>query len=304
MSRHRRQRGFLLIAAIVLVVVAAALATTMAFISVTSGGTATDSLQSGQALFVAESGVEFETRNMAQDIDWYRSTVDPITRPLQNFGQGSFTVQTNLPATLLRAYAGGGATTITVYTASRFPSPGATPSLTICNPCYLQLDDDINLNAEYVRYTAIVGNTFTVVRNQPVGTTPVHTGTAAARDRGTTVYPVTTLSVALPQNCAAPANVQIVANSKFLDVGTLDIEGEEIAYKNSNAAGGVMTLTGITRCLDGTTGPPLNTPALHNAGAPVTPVLIGDDSKDYEAEITSTGTVGNAKRTMNRVVTR
>jgi len=43
---------------------------------------------------------------MAQDIDWYRSTVDPITRPLQNFGQGSFTVQTNLPATLLRAYAG------------------------------------------------------------------------------------------------------------------------------------------------------------------------------------------------------
>jgi len=48
--------------------------------------------------------------------------------------------------------------------------------------------------------------------------------------------------------------------------------------------------------------PPLNTPALHNAGAPVTPVLIGDDSKDYEAEITSTGTVANAKRTMNRVV--
>jgi len=45
------------------------------------------SLQSGQALFVAESGVEFETRNMAQDIDWYRSTVDPITRPLQNFAR-------------------------------------------------------------------------------------------------------------------------------------------------------------------------------------------------------------------------
>jgi len=65
-----------------------------------------------------------------------------------------------------------------------------------------------------------------------------------------------------------------------------------------------MTLTGITRCLDGTTGPPLNYAALHNAGAPVTPVLIGDDSKDYEAEITSTGTVANAKRTMNRVVTR
>src|SRR4029077_14986587 len=123
---------------------AAALVTTIAFISVTSGSTATDNLQSGQALFVAESGVEFEARNMAQNVDWYRSTVDPITRPTQNFGQGSFIVQTNLPATLLRARANSGDTTLTFYPASRFPSPGATPSSTICNPCYLQLDDDIN----------------------------------------------------------------------------------------------------------------------------------------------------------------
>lgn len=298
---HRRQGGQLLVAAIVLLVVVAALVATMAVISASSGSAATDNLQSGQALFLAESGVEFEARNMAQNVDWYRSTADPITRLPQNFGQGSFTVQTSLPATLLRARADLGSTTITVYSTSRFPTPGATPSLTICNPCFLQLDDDLSLSAEYVRYTGIVGNTFTVVRNQPIGG---HTGTQQARDRSTTVYPVTTLSVGLPQNCTPPANVQIVANSKFLDVGTLDIEGEEIAYKNSSTAGGVMTLTGITRCLDGTTGPPGNAPALHNAGAPVTPVLIGDDSKDYEAEVTSTGAVGNAKRTMNRVLTR
>jgi type II secretory pathway pseudopilin PulG len=303
MNRHRRQRGFLLIAAIVLVVVAAVLATTMAFISVTSGGTASDSLQSGQAIFVAESGVEFEARSMAQNVDWYRSTTDPLGLATQNFGQGSFTVQTNLPATLLRARANAGDTTITAYTTNRFPNFSAVPSPpTTCNPCYLQLDDDINTGAEYVRYTGIAGNTFTgLLRPTTIGG---HTGTVSARDRSTTVYPVTTLSVALPASCAAPANVQIVAHSKFLDVGTLDIEGEEIGYKNSSSAGGVMTLTGITRCLDDVTGPPGNTPAPHAVLAPVTPVLIGDFSKDYEAQVVSTGTVGSVKRTMNRVLTR
>lgn len=306
MDRRRRQRGFLLIVAIVLVVVASMLAVTIAMIAGTSGTSAGDNLQSGQALFLAGSGVEYETRRMAQNLEWYRSTADPFDLTTQNFGQGSFTVQTNLPATLLRARANPGDTTITAYTTNRFPNFNAAASPpTTCNPCYLQLDDDITGSAEYVRYTGIAGNTFTgLTRNVTIGTTPAHTGTAGARDRSTTVYPVTTLSVALPANCAAPANVQIVAHSKFLSAGTLDIEGEEISYRNSSSSGGVMTLTGITRCLDDVTGPPGNTPASHAALAPVTPVLIGDFSKDYEAQVVSTGTVGPAQRTMNRVLQR
>ncbi len=305
MSR-RAQSGFLLVAAVILLVVVSALAATMAYISATSGTAAADNLQSGQALFLAESGVEFEARSMARNLDWYRSTTDPFDQATQNFGQGSFTVQTNLPATLLRARANSGDATITVYSTNRFPNfnAAASPPAT-CNPCYLQLDDDITGTAEYVQYTGIVGNTFIgLTRNVTIGTTPAHTGTAGARDRSSTVYPVTTLSVALPASCAAPANVKIVAHSKFLGAGTLDIEGEEIGYTNSGSAGGVMTLTGITRCLDDVTGPPGNTPALHNAGAPVTPVLIGDFSKDYEAQVVSMGTVGNTQRTMNRVLTR
>ena len=65
-----------------------------------------------------------------------------------------------------------------------------------------------------------------------------------------------------------------------------------------------MTLTGITRCLDDVTGPPGNTPASHAAGAPVTPVLIGGFSKDYEAQVVSTGTVGSTQRVMNRTLQR
>ncbi len=306
MACGRHESGFLLVVAIVLLVVGSMLAAAMAYMVATSGSSATDNLQSGQALFLADSGVEYQARSMAQNLEWYRSTADPLGLATQNFGQGSFTVQTNLPATMLRARANSGDTTITVYTTNRFPNFNAAASPpTTCNPCYLQLDDDVNAGAEYVRYTGIAGNTFTgLTRNVPIGTTPAHTGTAGARDRSSTVYPVTTLSVALPASCAAPANVQIVAHSKFLGAGTLDIEGEEIGYKNSSSSGGVMTLTGITRCLDDVTGPPGNTPASHAVLAPVTPVLIGDFSKDYEAQVVSTGTVGPAQRTMNRVLQR
>jgi len=103
MACGKQQRGFLLVVAIVLLVVGSMLAAAMAYMVATSGGSATDNLQSGQALFLAGSGGEFEARRMAQNLDWYRSTTDPFDLTTQNFGQGSFTVQTNLPATLLRA---------------------------------------------------------------------------------------------------------------------------------------------------------------------------------------------------------
>ncbi len=102
-------------------------------------------------------------------------------------------------------------------------------------------------------------------------------------------------------SCAPLASIQVDANSKFLSAGTLDIEGEEIAYTGSSLSGGTMTLTGITRCLDTATAA---TPAAHAIGQPVTPVLVGGDSADYQVEVISTGTQGNNIRYARRTIQR
>jgi hypothetical protein len=59
-----------------------------------------------------------------------------------------------------------------------------------------------------------------------------------------------------------------------------------------------MTLTGVQRCR-GTVGP-----VAHNAGRPVTPVLVGGDVADYEAEAISTSTAGAAAREMRKTIQR
>jgi len=121
---------------------------------------------------------------------------------------------------------------------------------------------------------------------------------AVGHPRGSTVYPVTTLSEALPATCGSPASITLAANIKFPDAGVLDIEGEELRYTGSSIAGGVMTLTGIQRCL-GSVGP-----VAHSAGQPVTPLLVGGDTADYQAHILSSGSVGNCLRVMRKTVQR
>ena len=121
---------------------------------------------------------------------------------------------------------------------------------------------------------------------------------ASFHNRGDAVYPVTTLSAALVASCVSPTTFQIVANSKLLSAGTLDIEGEEIGYSRATTAGAVTTLTGVRRCLD--LGPPL----AHPAGRPVTPLLVGGISAQYEAETIATGTVGSAVRELRKTVQR
>lgn len=299
MDRRRRQRGVLLIAAIVLLVVVSALVATMALITATSGSSATGNLQSGQALYAAESGLEFETRCLAQNLDWYRSTTDPVTTvtcpaaPIaQNIGQGTYTAQTTLPATELRRNVSNVANVVCVYTIDRFPTPNGS----------LQLDD---AGGEYVTYTGTTASlpgcnnlpAFTgVARGQSIGGVP---SVASAYTRGDRVYPVTTLAVAnLANSCALPTSFQIVAHSKFLDSGTLDIEGEEISYTGSTVNGGNLVLTGVQRCQNGTAS------ALHNVGVPVTPMLVDTVFPDFEAEISSTGSVGGAVRAERKIVQR
>ena len=281
-----------MIVAIVLLVVIAFLAVMLSSLVAGNAISGASHFGSMQALYQADSGLEFEQRRWAQNLNWYRSTTDPNPNPAaaQILATGSFTVNTNLPATLLKTRLAPGVNTITAYTTNRFPASGI-----------LQLEEDLTLGAEFVRYTGISGNTFTsVARGATVGTVA---SIGAAHARSDKVYPVTTLVDALTASCTPPASFRIAAHSKFLSAGTLDIEGEEISYSGSSVTGGNMTLTGVQRCLD-TLPPAVPVPIAHNVGQPVTPVLSNGTSASYQVEMIATGTMGSniryARKTSQR----
>lgn len=290
MTQWTRQRGFLMIVLLMLVVVMVFLAIALGYLVANSTLASGSHVGSMQALFQAESGLEYEQRRWAQNLDWYRSATDPnpgVATP-QTLGSGTFAVNSNLPATLVRTRLLAAGATLNVYTTGRFPATGI-----------LQIEDDITGNGEFVRYTGVTANSFTgLTRAQSVGTVA---SVASVHSRSDNVYPVTILRTALLANCTALASIQVDTNGKFLSAGTLDIESEEIGYTGSSTLGGTMTLTGITRCLDTVT--PI-TPAAHAIGQPVTPVLVGDDSASQQVESVSTGTVGSNIRYARRTIER
>lgn len=290
MNSISRQRGFLLVMAVVLIVIVSLILTVMVFLGATGTDSGVVHSQSGQALFVADSGTEYEQRNLARNLDWYRSASDPMPSTTRNFGAGSFTVSTNLPATKLKKrIATAGAVTITVYTTDRFPNSG-----------YLQIDDDVVAGGEYVWYSSKTATTFTVALASDRGQNINGVGGAAGtHERGDAVYPVTTLISAIASSVCSvvPNPFQITVNSKFLGAGTIDIEGEEILYTGSSTTGGIMTLTGVSRCRNGAG-------ATHTANTAVTPILIGDVSANYEAYIKSVGTVANTMRQTVKTIQR
>jgi Tfp pilus assembly protein PilX len=287
MSARRAQGGFLSIVVLLVVVVLAALAIAMGFLVGNSSLSSAVHTGSMQAFFLAESGLESEHNRWAQNLNWYRSTIDPspTAPPAQALGTGTYVASTTLPATMLKTQLTMAGGTINAYTTSRFPASGI-----------LQVDDDLGSSGELVRYTGIGGASFTgVTRAQTVGSV---TSVASAHDRSSVVYPVTILRTTMPANCAAMASIQVDANTKFITAGTLDIEGEEVGYSGSSTTGGTTTLTGIGRCLG------LTINVGHAIGQPVTPVLQGDDSADYQVEISSTGTVGTNVRYARRTIQR
>lgn len=292
----RAQHGFMLIASVVLIVVAALLLTVMVFLGVSGHESSVGHSQSGQAVFLAESGIEYEQRRMAQDLKWYRATSDPTPNPVvpQSLGEGTFTSQRFLPATALRARAfSGSVNPIRVYTVDRYPTSGC-----------LRIED------EHIAYTGVSTSNAVCLGTGPCFTgitrASVACGGGATADhaRGTAVYPVSVLQTALAANCNVIAQIQFTQHIKFLTTGTIKIGNEEIGYRNSSVAGVNRVLTGITRCLDTTTGPPGNTPESHVIGDRVTPVMEGDDSADYEVEVVSTGTVLGSQRSLRKTIQR
>ncbi len=284
----RNQRGASLIIIIAIILIMGIIAAVFVSLINTESFTALNQSAGEEAFAIAEGGLEFEQRSLAQNLDWYRSTSDPIAITTKTLGSGSFTVSSNLPATTLRtripACAPG--ITIRVYTADRFPIAG-----------FLQIEDDIT-TGEFVQYTGKGSNTFTGIScNVTIGTV---TGAPGAHERGDRVYPVTTLNGNIT---AAATTITIAAHLKFLSAGTIDIEGEEITYTGSTITGGNMTLQGVSRGQNGTVA------AAHSNGQPVTPILVDGSSPDYEAEAVSTGTVsvavaGNVNRVTKKTISR
>ena len=287
MNWRRAQTGYLMIVLLAILVVVASLAAVLSYLAANNAISGAAHLGSMQALFQAESGLEFEQRRWAQNLDWYRSTTDPnpsVAMP-QTLGSGSFTAYANLPATLVKSGISAAGTTLNVYTAERFPTSGI-----------LQIEDDLTASAEFVRYTGVSGTTFTgLTRAQPVGTV---TSVAGTHVRSDTVYPVTILRTALLANCAPLQSIFVDANPKFLSAGTLDIEGEEIGYNASSTTGSTMELSGVTRCLG------LIMSVAHAVGQPVTPALVGGDSADNQVEMISTGTQGTNIRYARKTIQR
>jgi hypothetical protein len=292
----------LIVVVVILLIMGMMIAVFMSLIN-TESFTAMGQGSSLQSFGVAEGGVEFDQMRLAQDLFWYRSAADPVTTAATNLGSGSFTVNSNLPATLLRKRIPDLPSTaaITVYTTNRFPTSG-----------YLMVGS-IGLDPfEFIQYTGIAGNTFTgITRDRTIGPSGVN-GEGNDHPRGEYVYPVTTLSGALVNSCTTPATFNIVAHTKFLTAGTIAVlnnwspnptDWEEISYSSSTVAGGVMTLNGVRRCQNGTVS------AGHSAGDPVMPILADGTQPDYEDEIVSTGAVntavvGNAVRVVRKTVQR
>lgn len=285
MAWIRNQYGVSIIAAIFIIIIIAFMGVMFVTMIGTGSFSALNELESAQALSIAEGGVAFHQRGLAVNLDWYRSAADPISTDTLPLGAGSFTVSTNLPATKLSRRIRAGDATMRVYSTDRFPNAG-----------FLQVEDNVASGAEFVEYTGKTATTFTgLVRGRTIGTVATVAGVHA---RGSAVYPVATLSAGLASSCTSPASITVSANTKFLNAGIINIEGEEIRYTGSDTSGGLMTLTGVQRCI-GSVGP-----VAHAAGQPVTPLLIGGDTADYQAEIISTGTAGSAVRVMNKVVVR
>lgn len=314
----QNQRGASLIFVVIILVVASMVIAAIVSIMNNESFTAMNQSAAVQSFGVAEGGVEFEERNLAQDLAWYRSTSDPMPASTRTIGSapnsGSFTVSTNLPATRLRKRIKAGPTaTICVSTTDRFTPPTTG---------YLQIGKAGQDPYEFVQYTGVgfppncaaefTGITRATTINGVYGglATTVH-------DRDELVYPVTTLVDALGSDCNSLTSLRITDHPKFLTAGTLSVltnttpgsvKWEEISYSSSTRSAGVMTLLGVKRCQEGfyTPGSP---PPGQAAGNPVTPILADGTAPDDQAEVVSTGTVavtiiGNAVRVLRKTVQR
>lgn len=211
-------KGVSLIAAIFIIVILAFMGVMFVSLINTASFTSVNDLQSAQALYLAESGIEYALVN--QTFPNYSATA--------NLGAGSFTVASPTITSGL---------TITTAATINVPSTPLTKF-----PAAL---GRIVIDSEVITYNAFNGTSFTGATRGVAGTQTQHLS-------GVSVYPVTTLSGALG-NLAT--NIPVAANGTtgFEMPGVIIIDDEYI-YCQSTSGGNQFT--NCARGYKGTVVPP------------------------------------------------
>jgi hypothetical protein len=271
------QRGVSLIAVIIIMLIMSVMGSVLLSMVGTENTSSVGQMRADQSFYIAEGGAEYGQRFMTDTTNWYFFTTDPFTIVInQPLGAGTFTDVLNLPATALSRNRGAGNTTLCVFTVNRFPIPAT-----------IQIDDEI----------------ITCPGTGACASTPAFTGctrgvpptVAAAHSIGTEVYPVATLSGAISSTATT---ITVDNTAKFLAAGTIQIGNPGGAIENARYNDITATqFLGVVRGVEGT--PPAAWPGgtfvtpLQNTGAGVAP--------DFQALVTSTGTVANARRVIQVV---
>ena len=214
MGIHGNQKGVSLIAAIFIIVILAFMGVMFLTMFTTSSSTSLNDLQSAQALYVAEGGLEFILEN--------RVFPNYSLTTATTLGAGSFTVATPAYLTVDPGVAGA---TITVNSTATFPAAGR-----------------IVIDSELINYTGTTATTFTGATRGVGGTT------ATTHAIGNAVYPVAILT-ADPGPGGTTLTVQANTTTGFLIPGILMVDQEYIYCTGSTAA----TFMNCTRNYKGTT---------------------------------------------------
>jgi hypothetical protein len=165
-----RQTGQLLVAVIVLIVVIGAMVIAVGFLAVDNTRSATVNVQSGQALYAANSGLEYAAYRMRSDTTAFATTctnLNNVTQTVDATLSSSFTLTTTSVAaasTTLSAAIGSttAATPISVASAAAFPSHGR-----------------LRVDSEEIVYTGKTATTFTGLRRGAAGSAAnTHLGAA------------------------------------------------------------------------------------------------------------------------------
>lgn len=245
MKPYINQKGVSIIAAIFIIVILAFMGVMFLSLINTGSMSAVNDVQSSQALYLAEGGVEYALGNR---------TFPNYSVASTNLGAGKFQVDT--PAYLTVALPNSNAAaTVDVNSTAGFPASGR-----------------IVVGTEIISYTGLNALQFTGITRKVGGTA------RAAHLIGDAVYPVTYVN---GTNVAVgDTSVTVVSTGRFVVPGVIKIDNEDIYCTTTTA-------TQFTNCIRGYHG---SVPAAHNAG---------NTRNVYQFSLTSTGTVGNAKRTLS-----
>jgi hypothetical protein len=283
MRRLNNRSGVSIIAVVFLIVVVAFLGVIVVSLFVTQSSQSVGELNSTQALYIADGGIEYAFRagtfpNYSYPV-WSSRAGASATNPCPSgtgivLGQGEFCVD---PPTVLTGPIGTSVpVNIPVVSTTGFPSAGL-----------------IRIDSEVIQYTSTTATTFNVPN---IASYRGYAGTsAAAHTADAGVYPATTLGGgALPNDCTALSSIPVnFDTSEFLSSGVIKIDSEYFHYTGKSAlAFGTGVAGSVTRCFKGSTS------TIHT---PTTAV--------YQLWITSTGSVstifgGTAQRVVRVTLTQ